>query len=109
MNYYNELGKENEHEKRITELLKDAVVAAYARDSIDLGNFDLVAVIHPGLGQDFDLPFLDPTPEDIPSTYVDENMVNMYFKDGIRSGNSIINKGIIQSIDCKIEMYSTLN
>ena len=95
MNYYNELGKENDHEKRITELLKDAVVAAYARDSIDLGSFDLVAVIHPGLGQDFDLPFLDPTPEDIPSTYVDENMVNMYFKDEIRSGNSIINKGII--------------
>ena len=57
MNYYNELGKENDHEKRITELLKDAVVAAYARDSIDLGSFDLVAVIHPGLGQDFDLPF----------------------------------------------------
>ena len=95
MNYYNELGKENEHEKRITELLKDAVNAAYVRDSIDLGSFDLVAVIHPGLGQDFDLPFLDPTPEDIPSTYVDENMVNMYFKDEIRSGNSIINKGII--------------
>ena len=95
MNYYNELGKENDHEKRITELLKDAVVAAYARDSIDLGSFDLVGVIHPGLGQDFDLPFLDPTPEDIPSTYVDENMVNMYFKDEIRSGNSIINKGII--------------
>ena len=59
MNYYNELGKELQHERRITELLKDAVSAAFSKDSIDLGSYDLIAIIHPGLGQDFDLPFFD--------------------------------------------------
>ena len=28
-------------------------------DQIDFNNFDLVAIIHPGLGQDFKLPFLE--------------------------------------------------
>ena len=75
MNFYNELGKESDHEYRITLLLKEAVEKAYEIDKINFNDFDLIAVIHPGLGQDFKLPFLDPTPEDIPSTFVDSDMI----------------------------------
>ena len=39
MNYYNELGKQNDHEKRITSLLKDAVEKAYEVDQINFDNF----------------------------------------------------------------------
>ena len=95
MNYYNELGMDDEHEKRITILLKDAIEKAYEVDRIDFNNFDLIAVIHPGLGQDFKLPFLDPTPEDIPSTFVDRKMIEKYFDKPFIVGNSTIDKGII--------------
>ena len=95
MNYYNELGKENEHEYRITALLKDVIEKAYSIDQIDFNNFDLIAVIHPGLGQDFNLPFLDPTPEDIPSTFIDKEMVLTHLKGPIITGTSSIYKGII--------------
>jgi len=95
MNYYNELGMDDEHEKRITILLKDAIEKAYEVDRIDFNNFDLIAVIHPGLGQDFKLPFLDPTPEDIPSTFVDRKMIEKYFDKPFLVGNSTIDKGII--------------
>ena len=95
MNYYNELGMENEHEKRITILLKDAIEKAYEVDRINFNNFDLIAVIHPGLGQDFNLPFLDPTPEDIPSTFVDSKMIDKYFDKPFTVGTSIVNKGLI--------------
>ena len=37
MNYYNEIDKDSDHEKRITELLKDALNSAYEIDRI---NFD---------------------------------------------------------------------
>ena len=50
MNYYHELGKEDVHEKRITELLNEALLAAYDIDQIDFSKYDLVAFIHPGLG-----------------------------------------------------------
>ena len=95
MNYYNELGKQNDHEKRITSLLKDAVEKAYEVDQINFDNYDLIAVIHPGLGQDFKLPFLDPTPEDIPSTFIDSQMVIKHFDEPFKVGNSVINSGII--------------
>ena len=95
MNYYNELGMEIEHEKRITTLLKDAIEKAYEVDQIDFNNYDLIAVIHPGLGQDFKLPFLDPTPEDIPSTFVDSRMIEKYFDKPFVVGNSTVNNGLI--------------
>lgn len=94
-NYYNEIDHESEHEKRITELLRDAIEAAYNKDQIDFSQYDLVAVVHPGVGQDFKLPFLDPTPEDIPSTYVDKNMVNTHLGGAITIGSATIPHGII--------------
>ena len=95
MNYYNELGMDDEHEYRITLLLKDAIDKAYQEDQIDFNNFDLVAIIHPGLGQDFKLPFLDPTPEDIPSTFIDKEMVTKHLNGPIVTGNASVEQGII--------------
>ena len=95
MNYYHELGEEDVHEKRITELLNEALLTAYDIDQIDFSIYDLVAVVHPGVGQDFKLPFLDPTPEDIPSTYVDKDMVNTHLGGPIFIGGTTISHGII--------------
>ena len=95
MNYYNEISQDDAHEKRITELLRDAVTQAYEVDNIDFSQFDLITVVHPGVGQDFQLPFLDPTPEDIPSTYVDKNMVNTHLGGPIQVGSGSIPHGII--------------
>ncbi len=95
MNYYHELGQEDDHEKRITELLRDGVKAAYETDQVDLSGFHVVAIIHPGVGQDFKLPFLDPTPEDIPSTFVDKKMVDTHLGGPIQIGNAFIPSGII--------------
>ncbi len=95
MNYYNEISQDDTHEKRITELLRDAVTQAYEADNIDFSQFDLITVIHPGVGQDFKLPFLDPTPEDIPSTYVDKNMVISHLGGTIQVGSANVPHGII--------------
>ena len=78
MNYYNPYNEDELQESRLTELLKDAANKAYEIDSIEFSSYDLIVVFHAGIGQDFSLPFLDPTPEDIPSTYVDPNMINTY-------------------------------
>ena len=75
MNYYNPYSDSNLQEKRLTELFRDAIVLADSLDQISFESYDLVVVFHAGIGQDFSLPFLDPTPEDIPSTYVDQTML----------------------------------
>ena len=95
MNYYNQIGMDDFHEKRITELLKDASSKAYEVDRINFDDFDLIIVVHPGVGQDFSLPFLDPTPEDIPSTYIDPEMVIKHLGGPITFGNSLISRGIV--------------
>ena len=95
MNYYNEIDMDNVHEKRITELLKDAATKAYEIDKIDYNEFDLIIIVHPGVGQDFSLPFLDPTPEDIPSTYIDTGMVVKHLGGPIKFKNSSILNGIV--------------
>ena len=75
MNYYNPYDEYDIQEKRLTELFRDAITEAYAMDQINFSTYDLVVVFHAGIGQDFSLPFLDPTPEDIPSTYIDQAMI----------------------------------
>ena len=68
-----------------------------------------------GIGQDFSLPFLDPTPEDIPSTYIDNNMIGSYLGTEalIINGNEI-HKGIILPetqnhlhYDISLDMFNT--
>jgi len=76
MDYYHPYGETNEvYEQKLIELFKDALTTADSVDNIPFSNYDLIVVFHSGIGQDFSLPFLDPTPEDIPSTYVDREML----------------------------------
>ena len=96
MSFYNPYDDTTNTENRITELFIDAVEKAYEVDSINIEDFDLIVIFHAGIGQDFSLPFLDPTPEDIPSTYVDDKMI-MDYLDGynfILNGHQI-SHGII--------------
>ncbi|MFQ6611994.1 MAG: hypothetical protein ACE5D2_02680, partial [Fidelibacterota bacterium] len=94
MSYYHPLGAENQYEQLITELFTSAVKQA-VEDNVDLSTFNQVIVIHAGVGQDFNLPFLDPTPEDIQSTFIDETMFNTYLGGPIDLGNGELTKGIV--------------
>lgn len=95
MRYYHPLGQEEEYERLSTELFRDAITRAVHEDNLDLSNYDLVVVFHAGVGQDFSFPFLDPTPEDIPSTFVDEQMINYHLGGPILVGNAVIKQGVI--------------
>ena len=76
MDYYHPYGETNEiYEQKLVELFKDALFTADSADAVPFTDYDLIVVFHAGIGQDFSLPFLDPTPEDIPSTYVDREML----------------------------------
>ena len=95
MDYYHPFNEDEIHDERITELFRDAVETAYNIDSIDFSLFDHIVVFHAGIGQDFTLPFLDPTPEDIPSTFVDQSMLEQYLGGTLQISNTVINQGII--------------
>ena len=95
MDSYHPYGEDDIYEQRLTELFTEAVELAYSTDGFEPSNDDLIVVIHAGIGQDFSLPFLDPTPEDIPSTYVDVDMLQTYNNDPITIGNSTVEHGII--------------
>lgn len=95
MNYYHPYGEDDLHEERITELFVDAIEKAYSVDGIEFSSDDIVVIVHAGIGQDFSLPFLDPTPEDIPSTYIDADMLTNYNGGPLAIGTSSILHGII--------------
>ena len=84
---YNPYGQSSQSEGNITRLFQDAIVLADLEDGIDFSEYDLIVVFHAGIGQDFSLPFLDPTPQDIPSTYIDRDMI----KENIEGGSLVIN------------------
>ena len=96
MSYYNPYSQIDLKDERLTELYRDALNLAYEKDSIDFSDFDQIVVFHAGIGQDFSLPFLDPTPEDIPSTFIDNKMIISHLgTNAITLGNSSITEGII--------------
>jgi len=95
MSHYHRFGEDDLYEQRITELLRDAVQVAFSQDGMDFSEYDLIVVFHAGIGQDFKLPFIDPTPEDIPSTYVDPEMIAIHLDAGISVGGVSITKGLI--------------
>ena len=95
MNFYNPYDTLDVQEERLTILFHDALSVAYS-NGVDLKNYDLVVVFHAGIGQDFSLPFLDPTPEDLPSTFIDQKMIEKYYGlSHLNFGESQINKGIL--------------
>ena len=75
MSYYYPYNQEVIAEDRLVELFSESIEKAYLNDGVDYSNYDLIIVFHAGIGQDFSLPFLDPTPEDIPSTFIDPEMI----------------------------------
>ena len=84
MDYYHPYGETNEvYEQKLVELFRDALFTADSADAVPFTDYDLIVVFHAGIGQDFSLPFLDPTPEDIPSTYVDSVMLATYVHSGM--------------------------
>ena len=96
MSYYYPYNQDSLAEVRLVELYEQSLRVAYAIDEIDFSNYDLVLVFHAGIGQDFSLPFLDPTPEDIPSTFIDSEMIELATgTSGIAIGNTVLSKGII--------------
>lgn len=95
MNFYHPLGQEDQVERLSTELFRDAVAAALRQDSLNLDEYDLVIIFHAGVGQDFTVPFLDPTPEDIVSAFIDENMLNKYLGGPLQAGSARLKHGII--------------
>ncbi len=83
------------HEERIVELFSDAVIIAFENNDLLFSQYDLVVVFHAGVSQDFAFDF-DSTPEDIPSTYVDNSMIRKHVgTDGIYVNNIYIKSGII--------------
>jgi len=94
MDYYHPLNGESEYERLVTELFQSGIELA-VNDDVDLSEFDQVVVIHAGVGQDFSLPFLDPTPEDIPSTFIDQTMLQTYAGGPIPVGSGFVNQGIV--------------
>jgi len=83
------------HEERIVQLFSDAISVAYHNDAIRFSLYDLVVIFHAGVSQDFAFDF-DTTPEDIPSTYIDYEMIRKYIgNDGIYVGDTNIKFGII--------------
>ena len=95
MDYYHPYNQTDLHDQRLTELFRDAIEAAYNDDEIDFSNYDHVVIFHAGIGQDFSLPFLDPTPEDIPSTFIDGDMLQEFVGGMLQFGTATINQGII--------------
>ena len=95
MSYYHPFLNDTKHEERIVQLFSDAIIVAYQTDNINFSQYDLVVVFHAGVSQDFIFDF-DSTPEDIPSTFIDYQMIRKHIDDdGIDAGNTYIKNGII--------------
>jgi len=59
-------------------LARDALAEAFAAGE-DPREYRMVVIFHAGLGQDFTYDYLDPTPLDIPSAYIDPAMIRKAF------------------------------
>ncbi|MCH7730951.1 MAG: T9SS type A sorting domain-containing protein [Candidatus Marinimicrobia bacterium] len=97
MKYYYPFGDEVLQDQRLAEFFGSSLEQAFDTDSIYFDSYDVVVIFHAGIGQDFALPFLDPTPEDIPSTYIDSDFLSkqlgidkIVFDDGSSVSSGII-------------------
>ena len=73
-------------------LAKDGIENHLSINNIDVNDV-LFVVFHAGLGQDFSVPFLDPTTNDLKSAYIDDEMLDIF---NLSEINGIgINKGIL--------------
>ena len=76
---------------------KEAIESAYAADAPRFDDYDVVVIFHAGIGQDFALPFIDPTQTDIPSIYIDSQFLqeNLGSATVTLSDGSIVSSGIV--------------
>lgn len=101
MDYYHPFLQEDSIDVRLARLFQESILKADSA-GVDFSQYDIVIIFHAGVGQDFDL-FLDPTPYDIPSAYLNLNDFRMAFApdnpnyEGIAVENSsyFIKEGII--------------
>ncbi len=73
MDYYNPPEASSNsalRDQRLAQLFRDAVQLADADSEVSFSSYDCVIVFHAGVGQDFAFDF-DPTPNDIPSAFLD--------------------------------------
>jgi len=70
MSFYTPTTSEELLDQRISELFQEAMQLADATDAIDFSQFDSYVMFHAGVGSDFAFDF-DPTPQDIPSVFLD--------------------------------------
>ena len=77
MDYYNPFLEKDSIDLRLAQLFVEAVRLADA--DVNFSDYDVVVLFHAGVGQDFDL-FLDPTPNDIPSAYMNQSDLAAYLE-----------------------------
>ncbi|UCD38156.1 MAG: hypothetical protein JSW54_01335 [Fidelibacterota bacterium] len=71
---YRPVADEDSSDDLLVDLYAESLLEAVT-GGVNVWDYDLVVVFHAGLGQDFAYPTLDPTPLDIPSAYVDLDMI----------------------------------
>jgi len=72
MLYYNPAGTEEELDRGLSELFRDSWMLADEDDDIDFSLYNSFIIFHAGVGGDFSLdPYWNPTPNDIPSVFLD--------------------------------------
>lgn len=74
MNYYSPSQSDELLDKRLSELLRDALMAAAQDTDIDFSKYQSFIVFHSGVGADFVLDAnFNPTPNDVSSVFLDFN------------------------------------
>lgn len=97
LNDYHPYAEKEFQDERIAEFFREAVELAYEESEVNYSAYDVLVIFHAGIGQDFSLPFLDPTPEDMPSSYIDSDFLQQHL--GVDAINlpdgSSVSSGII--------------
>jgi M6 family metalloprotease-like protein len=99
MAFYSPDGSEEENDLGLATLFVDAIEIADQDAIIDFSLFDLIVIIHAGVGKDIDLGF-DPTPQDIPSLYISPDFLKRSFGDTfdgipVDGASLLIDRGIV--------------
>ncbi|MFQ5825250.1 MAG: T9SS type A sorting domain-containing protein [bacterium] len=102
MSFYSPTGSEELLDQRLSELFQEGFQLADASDNIDFAQFDSFILFHAGVGSDFALDF-DPTPQDIPSVFLDYQTLKQNLGDNdpnypgipVNGGNFFIQDGIM--------------
>ena len=95
----NQLEYYSDSDNKLGELFSEALETAKVdvEDYLNSNNIDVddvfFVIFHAGLGQDFSVPFLDPTTNDLKSAYIDSDMLDVFNLPTIN--NVSINRGIL--------------